>query len=346
MNNIEIKSSIKDYKVIFSDYKQVLNRLEKEEVVFVIDAYLYEQKKDFFDSVSHIKMNATEQQKSYDGASDLIEKLLDLGVSRKTKLVAIGGGVIQDVTSFVSSILFRGIEWIFIPTTLLAQGDSCIGSKTSINFSGYKNTLGNFYPPSSVYIDNNFLRTLSNEQKMSGFGELLHYVMIDGEESLSMFEECLSGDRPIVELISKCLLIKKDFIERDEFDEGDRIILNYGHSFGHAIEGALKNEISHGVAVAYGMDCANYISYRQGHMSKSDYERYNQTMSKIYNTFPIDMLNIDDMILCLNKDKKNTKTNFRFILSKGAGHMFVKEVSKNDDIKHWLDAWKNQLNMN
>ena len=340
MSDIEINSSIKDYFVNFCDHKKVIEKYRDEEVIFVIDDYLYDSRKDFFDEVNFVKLSASEWQKSYDGAKELIEKLLNFGVTRRTKLVAMGGGVTQDVTSFVSSILFRGIEWVFIPTTLLSQGDSCIGSKTSINFAGYKNTLGNFYPPSAVYIDVTFLDTLSEEQKMSGFGELLHYVMIAGDDSLPLFEKCFSGDTPILRLISRCLTIKQRFIECDEFDTGERIILNYGHSFGHAIEGALNNKISHGVAVAYGMDCANYISYTQGFMSEDDYKKYNKIMSKIYKTFCIENLSIDDMITCLKKDKKNTKTDYRFILCEKAGHMFVKNMTKDDTVKNLITEWK------
>ena len=324
----------------FLSHKKVIEKYRDEEVIFVIDDYLYDSRKDFFDAVNFVKLSASEWQKSYDGAKELIEKLLDLGVTRRTKLVAMGGGVTQDVTSFVSSILFRGIEWVFIPTTLLSQGDSCIGSKTSINFAGYKNTLGNFYPPSAVYIDVTFLDTLSEEQRMSGFGELLHYVMIAGDDSLSLFKKCFSGETPILKLISRCLSIKEKFIENDEFDTGERIILNYGHSFGHAIEGALNNAIPHGIAVAYGMDCANYISYTQGFMSEDDYKKYNKIMSKIYKTFCIENLSIDDMITYLKKDKKNTKTDYRFIFCERAGVMFVKNMTKDDTVKNLITEWK------
>ena len=342
MDELKIKSSLRDYSVFFTDLNLVLESYEKEEVVFVVDSYINTEYNSLFENHQVVVLESTEVQKSFDGVGDLVKKLLELGVTRETKLVAVGGGAIQDVTSFVSSILFRGISWDFIPTTLLSQGDSCIGSKTSINFYGYKNLLGNFYPPSNIYIDISLLDTLSPMEISSGLGELLHYLIIDGENSLNMFDGYMFDKLNIRDLVNKCLLIKKEFIESDEFDTGHRILLNYGHSFGHAIEGAMKNKIPHGVAVAYGMDCANYVSMRFGMMDKKDYERYNKILAKVYSTVTLSNMKTTKMISFLNKDKKNTKTSYRFILCRKAGNVFVETVDKNYDMCGLIDQWREE----
>lgn len=337
-NELVISSSSRKYTVEFCSYLDVLRQYDTDDVVFIVDDYL-----DVSDLKNHkvISLTASEYQKSFDGVGELISKLTELDITRNTKLVAFGGGVIQDVTSFTASIMFRGIEWDFIPTTLLAQGDSCIGSKTSINFSKYKNRLGNFYPPSAVYIDVSLLDTLPNLQLMSGLGELLHYIMIDGEESLRLFQDHFhGGEVSLSDLIRRCLSIKKTIIENDEFDRGERIILNYGHSFGHAIEGAMENKIPHGIAVAYGMDCANFISCKMGMMNRSDYNRYNEVLSAIYKEYPIDNMETEDMIQCLGKDKKNTRDSYRVILSHTAGDMFVQDINKDSTLNIMIDEWR------
>lgn len=134
-----------------------------------------------------ILIDASEKQKSYQELIPIINSLIDSGFKKNHRLVAIGGGITQDVTAFIASILYRGIEWIFYPTTLLSQGDSCIGSKTSINFGEYKNQIGGFYPPHSIFIDTSLLSTLKDSEIKSGFGEMCHYFIISGKSDFDFF---------------------------------------------------------------------------------------------------------------------------------------------------------------
>ncbi|MEO8162360.1 MAG: iron-containing alcohol dehydrogenase [Ilumatobacteraceae bacterium] len=200
-----------------------------------------------------ITIEATENAKTLKQVIPIIELLVHNRIRRNHQLVAIGGGVIQDITCFIASILLRGVDWHFIPTTLLAQADSCIGSKSSINLESTKNIVGTFYPPRSVWIDANFLTSLGEFELRSGIGEILKVHAIDSPESFDQVAadyESLLGDPVVLRKYTLgSLLIKKRFIELDEFDSGIRNIFNFGHSFGHAIEAATGFAIPHGIAV-------------------------------------------------------------------------------------------------
>ena len=173
-----------------------------------------------FDNSIRIKSN--EKVKEYSYIFNIINSIIDKGFKRNFRLIAIGGGVIQDTTGFIASMLFRGVEWVFYPTTLLSQGDSCIGSKTSINVGDIKNLVGGFYPPSKVIIDTNLITTLPQDQIMSGIGEMCHYFLIDGRESMEYFSKNYLNPNGLKELIYKSLMIKKKMIEIDEFDQKEK----------------------------------------------------------------------------------------------------------------------------
>ena len=219
---------------------------------------------------------------------------------RDSHLIAIGGGITQDITCWIASTFMRGIPWSFVPTTLLAQTDSCIGSKSSINFNQYKNLLGTFNPPRNVYIDNKFRNTLENRDIKSGLSELIKLMIINNCDKKEIFK--VASSRPVTdEHIAKALLIKKYFIETDEFDKGIRNLLNYGHCFGHAIESASNYDIPHGIAVAMGMDLANALT------NKEWYDKYHNILYILYAEF-LDILNnieLDKVFEAMNKDKKN-----------------------------------------
>ena len=264
--------------------------------------------------------NVTEQTKDFNNISTIINSIIGK-FNKKNKLIAIGGGITQDVVGFISSILFRGVEWIFYPTTLLAQGDSCIGGKTSINFNTYKNQLGNFYPPYKVIVCNEFLDTLTKIDIKSGLGEMLHFFLVSSKADYDFF---IKNQHDFKKLTTRCLDIKRSYIEIDEFDKNERLILNYGHTFGHAIEAVTNNEIAHGIAVSVGMDVANFISYKKGYITYELFKRIQKTLSSIY--YDVKLPNIEQLIIALKKDKKNISNKLNCVLTKGPGNMFLEEV--------------------
>ena len=240
--------------------------------------------KEYWNKEFIISIEACEHSKTLNQSAIVIKKLVESGFKRNMTLIALGGGVIQDLTSFVSSIIFRGVNWIFIPTTLLSQADSCIGSKTSINFNETKNILGTFYPPKKVFTFLSFLESLNSEEIKSGIGEILHYYFVDNSSLINeirdQYDDLIKNRKLIEKHIFESLSIKKKMIEIDEFDRGPRAIFNYGHTFGHALEVISEFKVSHGQAVTRGMDLANFISLKNNFITYRKFEYYRSILEK------------------------------------------------------------------
>ena len=269
-----------------------------------------------------VLLEATEENKSLEGIVPVVRRLVENKVRREHTLVAIGGGIIQDITCFVAGTLLRGVDWNFIPTTLLAQADSCIGSKSSINLGATKNILGTFNPAKRVYICPKFLDTLEPGDLRSGIGEILKAHAIDGAASFDRvakdYRRLLEDRRVLQRYIEAALLIKRPFIEADEFDRGVRNVFNYGHSFGHAIESATSFAVPHGVAVAMGVDMANHIAVARGLLPEPHYRRMHPVLRENYAMFAATAIPLESLLAALTKDKKNTATRLVLILPVGA----------------------------
>lgn len=301
---------------------------------------------EFINHPSIILIEANENSKAILQVLPIIEQLLDNGARRGHTLLAIGGGVIQDIVCFISSVLFRGLDWKFIPTTLLSQADSCIGSKSSINLGKTKNILGTFHPPKSILICPMFLDTLDRCEILSGIGEILKVHTIDGIQSFDNvardYDALLSDPLVLLKYIQKALTIKKKYIEVDEYDQGVRNIFNYGHSFGHAIESATKFEIPHGIAVTIGMDMANRISAWRGSLAEGHYERMHVVLQKNYKDYLGVQIPLEPLISALKKDKKNTVESLMLILPIGEQASVERVAVKADKLfvsqcKRYLD---------
>lgn len=327
---IKINSKLKRYSVFFNnDLKSVIKNFPKDSIVIVdkkVKNYFQKNNKFFY-------IKGSEELKSFENLYIIIKKILKLNITKSTTLIAIGGGTVQDACSFISSILFRGIKWIFIPTTLLSQCDSCIGGKTSINFYGFKNQLGNFYPPNKIYINLNFIKNQSKKNLLSGLGEMSHYYFLSSKKNFNFFKKhtprALENDIfSLTNLVYGSLNIKKRYIEKDEFDTGERLILNYGHSFGHAIEKASNYSIPHGIAVANGMKIANYISYKKKFLNFKEYKIMSKTLNEITSSKDLIKTKPEIIMKALEKDKKNNKKSMRVILTKGIGKMFMFSIDK------------------
>jgi 3-dehydroquinate synthase len=307
---LTIQSHAGAYEVAFADVKVSL----PPNAHVIVDERVAELHKDRLAEAlaapSCLRITAIEESKFLERMPEYVNHLVAHGIRRDHVLVAIGGGIIQDITCFLSATLLRGVPWQFWPTTLLAQADSCIGSKSSINCGGAKNILGTFTPPRKVTIATGFLDTLDPRELRSGIGEILKVLAIAGPESFDKLArqfDRLPGDRALLlEAIRDALMVKKGYIEEDEFDRGPRLVFNYGHSFGHAIEAATHFAIPHGIAVTLGMDMANFVAWRLGVAGEEPFRRMHPTLRKNYRGFETITVPLDSMMAALAKDKKNT----------------------------------------
>jgi len=351
LSRLSIKSSIRDYEVFFSQsiFDTLDSELQPDDLIFIDENMfnnLQSEVQKFITRGKHIFVNAIEEQKSYTALIPIIEKVISNQFRRGNRLIAIGGGITQDMTAFIASILYRGVEWIFFPTTLLAQADSCIGGKTSINIGEFKNQLGNFYPPTKIFIIPEFMKTLPELDFKSGMGEMLHFYLVSGEEDFEYYQDrynrAFTDEKILLELVKRSLEIKKGFIERDEFDLGERQLLNYGHSFGHAIESLTKYRIPHGIAVSYGMDISNFISTKLGLIENSVRQKIRSQLQKVWAETSLGNLDVEEFEKVLLRDKKNNSNIYQLILTRGIGKMQKHGIKPNIQFSNWLSEYFNE----
>ncbi len=290
---------------------------------------------------------ALESEKSLERMSDHILALKALGANRQSKIIAIGGGVIQDIATFLASTYMRGLEWIYLPTTLLGMVDSCIGGKSSINVGQYKNLIGNFYPAKKILIDLKFIDTLNSEQRIAGLLEAVKICFASENDSFERFLvlEPNAGDsiEHFKKVINLALQTKKWFIEVDEYDAKERLLLNFGHTFGHAIEGASEFFIPHGIAVGMGMLVA--VSFAQGYWPSwtensrvSNLKKYTSSILRLIPKYQewIDRISVDQLMDRFRSDKKHSETHFVLIIPDVNGFLVRVSIDKNRENEYQL----------
>jgi 3-dehydroquinate synthase len=313
----EIQSHTGPYRVHFVDDGPArAQTLVSESAHFLIDSHvadLYADRlQDVLSAPSVQLIEANEHSKSLEEMPRYVQHLAARGFRRNSRLVAIGGGVIQDITCFLAATMMRGVDWSFFPTTLLAQADSCIGSKSSINVREAKNIMGTFTPPREVFIDVALLDTLAEHDVRSGVGEILKVHAIDGPASFDRlaldYDRLFKDKQTMIGYVRRALSIKKPYIEQDEFDRASRQIFNYGHSFGHAIETATDFAVPHGIAVTMGMDLANFAAWRLSLAGKDTFERMHPVLKRNYRGYETVPVPIDPFLAALRRDKKNVGT--------------------------------------
>lgn len=306
---------------------------------------LYPFIKEYWHKDLTITIKACEDSKTLTQSVHVIKKLIESGFKRNMTLVALGGGVIQDLTSFISSILFRGVDWIFVPTTLLSQADSCIGSKTSINFHKVKNILGTFYPPKKIFSFLSFLDSLDIDEIKSGLGEILHYYFVEysylKDEIRDQYDDLINNRKLIENHIYESLAIKKKMVEKDEFDKGPRAIFNYGHTFGHALEVIFEFKVSHGQAVTRGMDLANFIAFKENYITRDNYKYYRSVLEKNFPKLKLKNKEINSFIELLKKDKKASSKEIICILPKSTNQMIIHPISNIESFYNVIDEYIN-----
>lgn len=279
---------------------------------------------------------AGERAKSFHFLEKISEEILSEGVDRKSLIIAFGGGVIGDLSGFIASILLRGIDFIQLPTTLLAMVDSSVGGKTAINSKFGKNLVGAFYQPKLVISDLDFLKTLPSRELRSGYAEVVKCGLIYDVNFFDFLEKNYLqlfnyNEDFLVRIITRACQIKAEIVGRDEKESGERALLNFGHSFGHVLETETKysNEILHGEAVAIGMVMAAKMSQNFDLISEGEFLRIKSHLELI--GFVIDPKKIrknwsmENLVGHLFKDKKNQNQHLTFILLLGIGRAIIKK---------------------
>jgi len=279
--------------------------------------------------VDIIEILAGEGSKSLETVLGVARQLIGLKASRKSQLIALGGGVVGDVTGFLASIYMRSIPYIQIPTTLLAQVDSSVGGKTGVDLPEGKNLLGTFYQPRAVYIDLSFLKTLSDKDFGNGLAEIIKYSIIANHGLFELLEHKSNGIKKrnlslMKSLVGRSCKIKAEIVEMDEKESGLRRILNFGHTLGHALEAASDYGLSHGEAVAIGMAGAAMISHKLHHLDEESYARIVGLIEAygLPTTIPAGM-ETAQITGFMARDKKAVRGQLHFVLIKEIGVPFV-----------------------
>lgn len=274
-----------------------------------------------------ISVEISEEAKTLNTVQGILENLADARITKSDLIVAVGGGALQDLVTLVASLYMRGIDWIYVPTTLMSMLDSCIGGKSSINIGTHKNVVGNFFPPRQVYIEPNYLETLELVDIAAGISEGVKICFAAGKETAQNFQELINtwqasnDERTILQAIFLSLKTKKWFVEIDEFDKKERKLLNFGHSFGHALESGSNFAIPHGIAVFVGMEAA--IQHSGSALACLELSEFIlnqvQPVSQSFSEFGF---NPTQFLKAIKSDKKNSNSHQVLILpdSKGALH--------------------------
>jgi len=283
-----------------------------------------------------------EEYKTINTAIEIYDRLIDIKVERESPLIALGGGIIGDITGFVAATYLRGIPYIQVPTTLLSQVDSSIGGKTAVNHPRGKNLIGAFYQPKAVFIDIDTLKTLPKEEILCGVAEIIKYGIIRDSNFFEYLEDNIEklinlNEDVLIHSIKRSCEIKADAVSKDEREAGLRAILNFGHTIGHAIESLTDyKKYRHGEAVAIGMVYAARLSLESGLCSNKDYERVANLITAAGLPIAIFGLDADAIIDSLYLDKKVKEEKIRFILMNGIGSVEIKSDITNELIRKVL----------
>ena len=289
--------------------------------------------------VKIITVEPGEKSKSIAVLTDIWNELLDFEITRGDMIMTLGGGVAGDLGGFAASTLLRGIPFVQVPTSLLAQIDSSIGGKTAINLPKGKNLVGSFYQPEIVFIDPDLLTTLESRFFRDGMAEVIKYGCIRNKELFDYLVGCENEEETfenIERVIHDCCKIKKEIVERDEMDLGERMLLNFGHTMGHALEKYFGfNKYTHGEAVAVGMYHITRKTEELGITEKRTSERIKNLLEKYSLPFEMPEADKDELLKTIGFDKKNKGKNIDIIMLKKIGDSFIKKIPKEEVHKYF-----------
>lgn len=339
---IKLNSKKGEYSIYIK--KKILNEIDKfvkpfnpKKVFVVTDSNVYplyfEKVKETLEkagfSVFHSVIEAGETSKSINSLTNLYRECINCNITRTDLIIALGGGVVGDVTGFLASTYLRGLKLIQVPTTLLSQIDSSVGGKTAVNLPEGKNLVGTFYQPDLVIIDPDVLDTLPERELSAGISEAIKYGVIRDRSMLDLMKNIDTSKKNIEEIIEKSITIKRDVVEKDEFDKGERMILNFGHTVGHAIEKAGEySEYIHGEAVALGMICAIEVAVKLGYAKNEEVEFLKGIIKE--NNLPLKTsYNATECLKAILNDKKMEGSELNVIMPVGLGNCQIIKITPN-----------------
>lgn len=273
---------------------------------------------------------AGEESKNLDTIHHIYRFLINMELDRNDLLIALGGGVVGDMCGFVAATYLRGVSFVQIPTTLLSQVDSSIGGKTGVDFDNYKNMIGAFKMPVLVYSNISTLSSLDDRQFASGMGEVLKHGLIRNADYFvwtisNLYEISDKDTQKLKELVYKSNIIKKEIVEKDPYEKGDRALLNFGHTLGHAIEKYMNFSLAHGECVALGCIAAAYISYKRNILKMEEYYELRDMFVPFNLPITITDVDINEVVKLTKSDKKKKGDHIKFVLLKKIGKAFLAE---------------------
>lgn len=332
--NLTIQSSSHNYAVEFPAVGSLAN-WQPEADLLLVDAYFRGQLAESLES-RVIYIEATEAAKSLDEMGNILLQLKQRGINRSSILLGLGGGVLQDITTFVASVYMRGIPWIYVPSTFLAMADSCLGGKSSINVGPAKNLVGTFHPPRSIALMAPLARSLPLVEIRGGLAEAAKICFCQGSSSFERYLELAQpimagawGDAQLIALLHHVLRVKQWFIETDEFDQAERRLLNYGHTWGHALESATAYAVPHGLAVAIGM-LASHQFMEQPEASERLASHSKALLAGVLSADQLNGFDETKFLDAFRGDKKHGRHNYNLIVppqSNGESPQGVVEIS-------------------
>lgn len=330
MKKIEIQGKTGNSQIFVGEsLKNLTSYLHQRKVVLITDdnvAGFYEKD---FPKADVIRIGTGEGVKILETLERIYQQLIELEADRSVFLVGIGGGIVCDVTGFAASTYLRGVDFGYVPTTLLAQVDASVGGKTGVNFMGYKNMVGVFSQPEFVICDPFVLKTLPRKELVSGFAEIVKHAAIADESYFTYLEQnadkALALDMDVLQqIIYDSVVIKSDIVNRDETEKGERRKLNFGHTFGHAVEKTAG--IPHGEAVSIGMTVASLLSMNKKMLTEKEVDRIRHLLTLFNLPTGIEADNAK-MFDALARDKKREGDGVFFVLLSGIGQAVVEKIS-------------------
>ncbi len=300
---------------------------------------------DAFATVVLFVFQAGEAQKNLSTVGNLYEFLIRNKFDRKDMLLALGGGVVGDLTGFAAATYLRGIDFVQVPTSLLAMVDSSSGGKTGVDYLHYKNMVGAFYQPKLVYININSLQTLPENQYYAAMGEILKHGLIRDasyyEWLINHLTEIYGQEQPVLEeMILRSVQIKQAVVESDAKEQGIRAILNFGHTIGHAIESLKQFQMLHGECVALGMQAAAYISWKRNYIEKEEFFELRDMFVGFHLPISLENLETKDILEVMKNDKKVIGGTIQFILLKEIGNAVIDKTVTETEMAEAIDYIK------